>query len=187
MNSLPEWLKTSVRTIQKGFLAAIGGYARAQLTIMSVIAAISILGLTIMRHPYAVMMGLIVCLFDALPMIGTGLIFWPWAVASLISGNYAMAVGLFIINAICFLSRQLLEPKVLGQQIGLHPLLVLMGIYIGLKVFGVFGLFLGPVLLVIAKLIIKTNSESKTVSAPPKTTAVQRMVTHAGSKIKKNT
>jgi sporulation integral membrane protein YtvI len=158
MKSLPEQLKTRLRAIQKGLLAAIGGYVRAQLTIMSVVASISILGLTILKYPYAVIMALVIALFDSMPMIGTGLVFWPWAIMNLLSGNYAFAIGLIIINAACFLARQLLEPKVLGQQIGLHPLLVLMGIYVGLKVFGIFGLFIGPVLLVIAKLVVKTNS-----------------------------
>jgi sporulation integral membrane protein YtvI len=158
--SLPEWLKTRLHTIQKGLLSAIGGYIRAQLTRMSVIAAVSILGLAILGYPYAVIIGIVIALFDSLPMIGTGIVLWPWAAISLLSGNYAFALGLILINVTCFVARQLLEPKVLGQQIGLHPLLVLAGIYVGLQVFGVFGLFLGPVLLVIAKLILKTKSEA---------------------------
>jgi len=95
-----------------------------------------------------------------MPIIGASLVFWPWALFSLISGNYAYAVGLLVINAACFVSRQLLEPKVLGQQIGLHPLLVLIGIYTGMKVFGVIGLFLGPALLVVAKLMLKVRAEN---------------------------
>jgi len=155
MKAIPEWLKTRLRTIQMGFLSAIGGYVRAQLTIMSVVASISILGLSIQRHPYAFLMGLVAALCDTLPMIGTGLVFWPWALFSVIQGNYTFALGLVIINVLCFVTRQILEPKVLGQQIGLHPLIVLIGIYLGLKVFGVVGLFLGPILMVIAKLILK--------------------------------
>ena len=161
MKGLPEWIKTRLRTIQKGLLSAVGGYIRAQLIIMSVVGSISILGLTILRYPYAVIMGLILSLLDGMPLIGVSLVFWPWAILSLISGNYAFALGLIIINIACFVSRQILEPKVLGQQIGLHPLLVLIGIYAGLRVFGIIGLFLGPALLVLAKLILKTSASSK--------------------------
>ncbi|MCL2702521.1 MAG: sporulation integral membrane protein YtvI [Defluviitaleaceae bacterium] len=168
MKTMPEWLKTRLRTIQQGFLSAIGGYVRAQLTIMSVVASISILGLTIQRYPYAVIMGLVVALFDSMPMIGTGLVFWPWAIINLISGNYSFAIGLIIINAVCFLTRQFLEPKVLGQQIGLHPLMVLVGIYVGLQVFGIIGIFLGPALLVIAKLILETTDGAPVTPPVPK-------------------
>lgn len=161
MKNLPEWIKTRLRTVQKGLLSAVGGYIRAQLIIMSVVASISILGLTILRYPYAVIMGLVLALFDSLPMIGVSLVLWPWALVSLISGNYTYAVGLLVINAACFMARQLLEPKVLGQQIGIHPLLVLIGVYIGLRVFGLIGLFLGPALLVIAKLILQTSAAAK--------------------------
>jgi sporulation integral membrane protein YtvI len=164
MKTMPEWLKTRLRTVQKGFLTAIGGYARAQLTIMSVVASVSILGLSILNAPYPFTMGMVAAMCDMLPMIGTGLIFLPWALFSLISGNYALALGLAIVNVVCFVTRQILEPKVLGQQIGLHPLIVLLGIYVGLKVFGVVGLFLGPVLMVIAKLILQNSSKTQMIN-----------------------
>ena len=165
MRNMPEWLKTRLSTIQTGFLKALGGYVRAQLIIMSVVASISILGLTILNYPYQVLMGLIVALCDTMPMIGTGLIFWPWIIMSLISGDFGFAVGLLIINVVCFISRQLLEPKVLGQQIGLHPLIVLLGVYVGFKVFGIIGLFLGPVFMVVAKLIVKSTENEVVLAA----------------------
>jgi sporulation integral membrane protein YtvI len=161
MKAIPEWLKTRLRTIQMGFLSAIGGYVRAQLIIMSVVAGISILGLSFLGQPSPFLVGLVAALCDTLPMIGTGLIFWPWAIFSLIAGNYTFALGLVIINVLCFITRQILEPKVLGQQIGLHPLIVLLGIYLGLKIFGVFGLFIGPILMVIAKLILKNTNPAE--------------------------
>ena len=161
MKAMPEWLKSRTRTVHRGLLSAVGGYVKAQLIIMSVVASICILGLTILQGPYAVLMGLVLSLLDVMPMIGVSLAIWPWAIFSLTQGDYRFAIGLLIINGACFMARQLLEPKVLGQQIGIHPLLVLIGVYVGFRVFGVIGLFLGPVLLVIAKLILKTSAANK--------------------------
>ncbi|MCL2406948.1 MAG: sporulation integral membrane protein YtvI [Defluviitaleaceae bacterium] len=157
--SLPPPLSARISAFRRGLLTAIGGYVRAQLTIMTVIFAISVLGLVILGHPYAVILGLVIALADTLPMIGTGLVFWPYAVISFISGNHSFAIGLLIINVVCFLARQLLEPKVLGQQIGLHPLLVLLGVYVGVNVFGFIGLFLGPLFMVMSKMILSQGSD----------------------------
>lgn len=158
VSNLPGWLKTRVQTVQEGFFSAVTGYLRAELIIMSVVAAICILGLSILGYPYAVLMGIVICLMDALPIIGGSLIFWPWAIYCMVTGNYPYAVGLLLTNVACFFARQLLEPKVVGQQIGVHPLLVLVSLYVGLKLFGLAGLFLGPVLIVTAKLIMKSGA-----------------------------
>jgi sporulation integral membrane protein YtvI len=161
MKNLPEWVGMKVKMVQEGFLSAISAYLRAQLIIMSVVASLCILGLTILQYPYAVIMGIIICLMDALPLVGSSLIFWPWALMSLLSGNYKYTVGLILINMACFFARQILEPKVLGQQIGVHPLLVLVSIYVGLNLFGVVGLFIGPVMLVTGKLILQPAVKAK--------------------------
>jgi predicted PurR-regulated permease PerM len=88
---------------------------------------------------------------DALPVFGSGAFFWPWALYSIIVGNYKMAMGLAIINILVLITRQMLEPRIIGSQIGLHPVATLMSIFIGLKVFGLFGFIIGPIILVTIK------------------------------------
>jgi predicted PurR-regulated permease PerM len=96
-----------------------------------------------------------------MPILGSGFILWPWTVISLIYGEYRTAVWLIATYGLIFVTRQLLEPRVLGKQIGLHPILTLMSIYIGLKVFGGFGFILGPFTLIMIKTVL--SSETKIV------------------------
>ncbi len=158
---LPEWVSSGAGTIKKGFLKAIVGYIKAQAIIMSVSTAICILGLTIVRIPYALVMGLVIGFVDALPIFGSGAVLWPWALFCLLTGDYTLAVGLMIIYGAVFLTRQLLEPKVLSEQIGIHPLLTLMSIYAGLRLFGFVGFFAGPMILVTAKIIFEMPDTGK--------------------------
>ena len=144
---LTEWFVK----MRSGLYTALKGYVKAQLILMSVTASIGILGLTIMGNQYSLVIGLVVAFIDALPIFGSGFVFWPWIAFCLINGNYRYALGLSVIYGTVFLTRQLLEPKVLGQQIGVHPLLTLLSIYIGLKVFGFLGFFIGPLIMVITK------------------------------------
>jgi len=152
--SCPDWLRRNFLIIRTGLFGALGGYVRAQLIIMSATSVIAILGLAILRSPYAFVMGLLISLIDALPVFGGGFILWPWIVLSLIMGDYSLAIGLGILYGAVFLTRQFLEPKVLGKQIGLHPLLTLMSMYAGVRIFGVLGFMVGPVIVLVVKAVM---------------------------------
>lgn len=156
----PSWLMKKTKVMKDGVIYAIKGYFKAQLALMSITAIICISGLLILGYPYALFVGLGIAAVDALPVFGTGMILWPWAAYYLIMDDYMNAVGLLAIYGIVFIVRQSLEPRILGAQIGIHPLVTLMSIYIGLKVFGVPGLFLGPALVVIVKMINEMNIDS---------------------------
>ena len=153
----PDWLAKNLSLIRKRLLGALGGYVKAQLIIMSVTSAIAILGMTILRSPYALLLGLIISIVDALPVFGSGFILWPWIAVALLSGQYSLALGLGILYLTILLTRQFLEPKVLGQQIGLHPLLTLMSMYAGVRVFGLLGFLVGPVIVLVIKTIMTTD------------------------------
>lgn len=145
--------------VRTGLLTALSGYIKAQLTIMSILASICILGLTIMGNPYAIIIGLFASVIDALPVFGLGAVFWPWIAYSFIMHHHGQAIGLSIIYLVGFITRQMLEPKILGQQIGVHPLITLMSIYIGLRVFGFIGLLLGPVIVVSFKVMLQQTQD----------------------------
>lgn len=160
-NISPVWLSDSYRTIKNALINAVLGYVKAQLILMTVTATICVIGLAVIRFPYSLLIGLGASFIDALPVFGVGFVLWPLAFVSFISGSYSTALSIMIIYVIVILVRQFLEPKVLGSQIGLHPLLTLMSIYVGLKVFGVLGFIIGPMILVVIKVILESNNTQK--------------------------
>lgn len=145
----PRWIRRQMRQTKKGLVRALSGYFRAQAILMLMVGFISILGLLILRNPYALLLGILFAALDFLPILGPALILLPWAAISLIMGNMHQAIGLLIIWGIITITRQVLQPKILGTQMGAHPLASLMSIYIGFRIFGLLGLIIGPTLLMI--------------------------------------
>jgi predicted PurR-regulated permease PerM len=99
--------------------------------------------------PYAVLLAAFIALLDLLPIIGVGTLLIPWGIIAAATGNLALGVGLLALHAVIILIRQFLEPKLLGKQLGMHPLLALLATYAGLKLFGFWGLMLLPGALMI--------------------------------------
>ena len=89
-------------------------------------------------------------LVDALPFFGTAVILVPWALVSLIYGDFYAFTALIIIQLLTFVVRQLAEPKVVSHQIGIHPILTLISVYVGLKYFGIYGVIGAPILTMLA-------------------------------------
>lgn len=130
-------------------------YLRTQLIIMIIVAVICVTALAIIKNDYALLLGLGIAILDALPLIGIGLVLIPWIIISLIQGKLFAAAILFTAYLLCQIVREILEPKLLGNRIGIRPLYTLMAMYAGIKLFGVAGFILGPVGLVIVKTIYK--------------------------------
>jgi len=148
---IPLALKRRITVIKTGVINSIIGYVKAQSMLMCIVAIICIIGLSIIKYPYALFLGIIISIIDALPVFGSGAVFWPWCAYSFFTGNYKNAICIIIINLTVLLTRQILEPRILGKQIGLHPLATLTSIYAGLRIFGLFGFILGPMVLVTFK------------------------------------
>ncbi len=102
------------------------------------------IGLALLRIPYAFILAFLIALVDFLPLLGTGIILIPWAVISLLLGEVKLGIGLLILYAVSSIIRQILEPKLIGEGLGLHPLLSLIAMYAGLRLFGVWGMILAP-------------------------------------------
>jgi len=147
--SIPPWLSGHMRQTRAGLSRAVGGYIRAQYILMTMVGIISIVGLLILRSPYALLLGLLFAALDFLPILGPAIVIVPWALISVIVGDIRMAVGLAVIYGVITITRQVLQPKILGDQMGAHPLASLMSIFIGFRVFGLLGLIIGPSLLMI--------------------------------------
>lgn len=98
-------------------------------------------------------LSLIIAVLDILPVIGTGTFMVPWAIYSLITDKLGLAIGLFVVYSIIYIVRQIIEPKIVGGTVDLPPFVTLMGMYIGSQLFGVIGIFLVPILIIIIKLL----------------------------------
>lgn len=132
------------------------GYVKAQLILMTITFTEVTIGLLILKIPYAVLIALAIGLLDALPVFGTGAVFIPWVIILIFYKNYTLALGIFILYLIATLTRQSLEPKIISSQIGIHPLITLTVIYTGIKIFGVLGIVIAP-LIGITLLAIKKS------------------------------
>lgn len=150
---VPESTLNYYHLVMDNFKAAFGGYFKAQFKIMFVLTIIMFIGFELLKVNYSFLFALGIALLDVLPVFGTGAVLWPWAIADVLSGNYVRAIGLVVIYLICQLVKQMLQPKMVGDSIGLHPLATLFFLFIGYRLYGVFGMIIGiPVGMVIVKL-----------------------------------
>lgn len=121
---------------------AVGGYFKAQFKIMGVVFIILFVGMMILRVHYAILIAFLIAFLDFLPFFGTGTAMIPWAAYKLLVGNYKMAIVLVLIYVITQVVRQLLQPKMMGDSMGMNPLVTLFLLYIGYRFNGVIGMIL---------------------------------------------
>lgn len=120
-------------------------YGKTQLLIMLLTMVICTVGLIILGNPYAVLLGVLIGLLDALPIFGVGTVLWPWIAVSALGGRLWQTVGLAVIYGACSLTRELMEARYMGDKIGLSALENLIAMYVGMQLFGLLGLFFGPI------------------------------------------
>ena len=136
-------------------------YIKAQFTIMLVTLTELFIGFTIIKWlgiinlPYMFLIVLGIAVLDAFPIFGTGTVLIPWAVYGVVSGNFPLAFSMIIMYLVCLTVRQIIEPKIVGESLGMHPLITLLAMYIGLKAIGLTGMILFPILTVLAIQLFK--------------------------------
>jgi len=130
-------------------LGAFGGYLKAELLLSIGVFFILLAGFLIIRQPYGLLLALGLAVMDFIPIIGAGTVMVPWAFFALFARDFQVAVELMVIWGIIALFRRVMEPKFVGDQTGLSPILSLVSIYVGMKVAGVLGMILGPIVLLV--------------------------------------
>ena len=140
--NLPPFVLRYADYLQKDAKGLIGGYFLAQFRIMFVVAAILAAGLLILGVKYSIVLAILIALLDFLPIFGTGTVLIPWAVVKLFMAEYAYAAGLILLYITTQVVRQIIQPKIVGDSMGLPPLLTLFLLYLGFKVRGVAGMIL---------------------------------------------
>ena len=136
---------------------AVGSWLIAQLRLAGVTALVLLAGLLLLRIPYAVLWAVGISLLDALPVLGTGTVLLPWGLICYLQGDRARAVGLLGIYVVISLVRSVLEPKLVGRQLGLDPLVTLFSLYAGYKLWGIGGMIVAPLLAVTVVQLLPEN------------------------------
>lgn len=136
---------------------AIVGFVRAQLIISGLTYLVVLAGLLILGVKYAMALGLLIVVVDILPILGTGSVMIPWAVFLYIMDRNFMATGLLVLYIIIIAFRRVVEPKILGQNIGLSALTTVISMYVGFKILGVAGIAAGPAVCIISKALRKAG------------------------------
>lgn len=142
------WRAQTVEVVA-GFTRSAIGFFNALVVLVSVTAAVTIVVLQLLGSQYALLIGIFTGLLDVLPVVGPGLVFLPWALYHLAAGDTMFGVWLLVTYAALVIGRTILEPRVIGERIGIHPLATLISLYVGLKLFGVGGFIIGPLIAII--------------------------------------
>ncbi len=147
---VPQTLQEYYMLVTNNIKSAIGGYFKAQFKIMLIIIVILFIGFEALGVSYSFLLALLTAFLDLLPVFGTGTIIGPWVVVDIITGKYIEAIVLTVLYLVCQFTKQLLQPKMVGDSIGLNPLLTLFFMFVGYRLGGILGMIIGiPVGMVI--------------------------------------
>lgn len=163
---LPERLAHSLGRVREGAFRLGAGYLRSYLILSGVIFLIMLVGLSLLSVEYALLLSLVLAAVDILPVVGVGTVLIPWGILSLATGEGGRGIGLLCLFAVSEIARQVLEPRLLGSALGIHPLLSLLSLYGGARLFGFFGLVMGPLLAVLLKLLFSSLARAEKTKNP---------------------
>jgi len=147
-NLLTEETAEKVSFMNRRLTDVFLGFFKAQFFLSLIIFAISLIGLLIIVPEIAIIMSLIIWIIDLIPIIGSIIVLGPWALYMYVSGDIAMGIKLTILAAILLAVRRTVEPKMMGQHMGLSPLATLIAMFLGLKLLGILGFIIGPLLVI---------------------------------------
>ena len=150
--------KLLAASVQAAARAAFGGYLRAQLLLSAGVFTILLAGFLLLRQPYALLLSFLLAVLDFIPIVGSGTVIVPWAVVLFLLGGRSRAMLLLALWGVIALFRQIAEPKVLGGQMGLSPLAALVAVYAGMRLWGVGGMILAPILLLMGRSLVSCGA-----------------------------
>ncbi|NLJ59177.1 MAG: sporulation integral membrane protein YtvI [Tissierellia bacterium] len=155
---LPDKFNKNFQEARKFITGTLWKMIKSYMLIMIITFIELFIGLSILDIKYALPIAAIVAFLDIMPVLGTGGIIIPWAIVELILKNYYLGIGLFILYIVVTVIRNIIEPKIVGSQIGLHPIITITSMYAGLRLFSVAGIIIGPIVAITVKYL---NDEGK--------------------------
>ena len=147
----------TLRILKNTTIIGVGGYVKTQMMLALIAFVIMFIAFTLYGIDYALTIAIFLAIIDIIPLIGTIAVLLPWGIFELFFGVPNFGLFLVILGVGYFLFRRLIEPKIMGTQTGLHPLLALIGIYVGIQFSGLWGALLGPLVMVVLIGIIKSG------------------------------
>ena len=163
-----EMVRKSI-LLKHDIFKALFGQIRAQLLVSLLITIVVLLGLMIQQKPYWLLLGFLIGLADALPVLGAGLFLIPWSVIGFVTGDTTTGIGMALLYLAVVVVRQIAEPRIVGKNLGLYPLATMMVMFAGLQITGnVLGLLLGPILLNLLKVVLRADSGTEVPPAAPR-------------------
>ncbi len=157
MRQVPERPRHIISKAKDTFVVVIIKYGKSYGIIMCITFAELLIGLLILRQRYAPLIALLIAIFDIFPIVGAGLLLIPWSIITLLSGSLAKGLGLLAMYIIITIVRQIVEPRIVGHQVGLHPLVTLIAMIVGTRLFGGVGLLGLPIACAIIKSLDDTG------------------------------
>ena len=154
----------------KEITTSLGAYLKAQIILIIISFVIVLIGLFIFKFcglnvEYPLLAALGIGFVDALPILGSGTVMIPWAIISAINGDINLAIALIILYIVIIVVRQFMEPRIVSNEIGIHPIFTLIAMYTGFKIIGVLGLLVGPIILIIVKSVYGTMIDKGVVKS----------------------
>lgn len=146
---LPRGTFDTLVRFKDGFFGTFLKYIRSYLLLLVITFLEMLIGLFLLKAPYPLVMAIVIALLDLLPVIGVGFVLIPWGVWSFFVGKTPFGIGLLVLFVAHTVLRQIIEPRIVGKNLGMHPILTLVFIYVGYSLFGIIGLILVPILTVL--------------------------------------
>lgn len=156
-NYLKEETKSKINLVLKPLANASIGFLKAQIILSCVTFILAFCGLWILQTPYKTLLSLLIVVVDILPILGTGSVLVPWAVVAFFQNNDFLGTGLIILFVVITVIRRTIEPKIFAQSLGISPLASLISLFIGFKLLGFVGMFVGPGIVIVWNTLAKAN------------------------------
>lgn len=136
---------------------ALFGFIKAQILVAICIFIVAFLAFLLLNIPFPFIIALLLVILDVIPFLDSFVLLGPWAIYSMVTGQYVLGIALIILTVVLFLIRRMIEPKVIGDKIGLSSLSTLIAMFVGFKIFGFIGILIGPLLVVMIMTLINPS------------------------------
>lgn len=157
LSLFPSVWRPKLRKVKDDVWSSSMGWAKAQFMLIMLTAIQTIIGLSLIGAKYSVTMGVVVGVADMMPILGPAAVYLPWIVYSFVFGDAIFGLKLLVLYAVVAGIRQVLEAKLVGDQVGLHPLAILVSLYLGIHFFGALGVVAGPLIAILLKSVVKSG------------------------------
>ncbi|GGF06244.1 sporulation integral membrane protein YtvI [Halobacillus andaensis] len=156
-NYFSKRLRSPIKKVWSNFKLTIKQLVKAQLVLMAITMFIVFSGMLFILHPHPFLMTLLAGIIDLIPYIGTGIIFIPWIIYSFLTDQFMLTIQLSIIYMAVVICRQLFEPKILASHFGIHPLILLIGLFLGFQIWGGLAILITPIIIAFGKALITSG------------------------------